>query len=309
MSQTVANLGEAGLLRLIQGYCAAGVVGDDAAVLEPPPGALVLSADLLVEGVHFSEQTTPPHSVGWRAAAANLSDLAAMGATPHSLVVGLGLPAQTPVAWVEQVYQGLRDCWDVPIVGGDLVRSAQRHLAITAVGGVERSRAIRRNQAQAGDYLLVSGSHGDSRAGLELLLQGQSEPASLIKAHQYPQPRLDLLPALAQVWHHADHIAGMDSSDGLADAVWQLCEQSGVGAIIETLPLSADLLATFPYQAEDWALYGGEDFQLVLAVPPQAVAPLLAAGCQIIGYCTATAGSIVTQRGTLNRAAAFQHYG
>ncbi len=232
-----------------------------------------------------------------------------MGATPHSLVVGLGLPAQTPVAWVEQVYQGLRDCWDVPIVGGDLVRSAQRHLAITAVGGVERSRAIRRNQAHAGDYLLVSGNHGDSRAGLELLLSNQYEPASLIKAHQYPQPRLDLLPALAEVWQYADHIAGMDSSDGLADAVWQLCDQSGVGAIIETLPLSADLLTAFPAQAEDWALYGGEDFQLVLAVPPQAVAPLLAAGCQIIGHCTAAAARIVTGVGPLNRAAAFQHYG
>jgi Thiamine monophosphate kinase len=110
----------------VQRYCPAQVVGDDAAVLAAPEGQLVVTTDVLVEGVHFSDLTTPAHAVGWRAVAANLSDLAAMGSRPQALVVGLGLPGSTPVAWVEELYQGMRDCcarWECQLVGGDLCRS------------------------------------------------------------------------------------------------------------------------------------------------------------------------------------------
>ena len=170
----VCDLGETELLRQLEPFCGPGLIGDDAAVLQPHPGqALVVSTDLLVEGVHFSEATTPAHAVGWRAAAANLSDLAAMGATPWALSIGLGLPPETPLTWVLECYQGLTDClgrYGGRISGGDLVRSPQRHLAITVLGQVPPNRLIQRRDARPGDWLVASGAHGASRAGLALLL-------------------------------------------------------------------------------------------------------------------------------------------
>ena len=119
---TVQAIGEQGLLALLQAFCPAEVIGDDAAVLAlAPEQSLVVTTDLLVENVHFSEQTTSAEDVGWRAAAANLSDLAAMGASPVGITVGLGLPGHLPVAWILSLYQGLQAClapWQTPILGG-----------------------------------------------------------------------------------------------------------------------------------------------------------------------------------------------
>ena len=123
----IADIGEPGLLQLLKRFCPAEIVGDDAAILEVPAGkSLVVTTDVLVDGVHFSEQTTTPEDVGWRAAAANLSDLAAMGAMPLGITVGLSLPPNTPVSWVERLYQGLTAClqsYQTSIVGGDVCRS------------------------------------------------------------------------------------------------------------------------------------------------------------------------------------------
>ncbi|HBE47672.1 MAG TPA: thiamine-phosphate kinase, partial [Cyanobacteria bacterium UBA11369] len=123
----IRDVGEQGLLQRLQRFCPAQIVGDDAAVLSMKPGCeLVVTTDMLVDGVHFSDRTTSPQDVGWRAAAANLSDLAAMGASPLGITVGLGVTGDTEVSWVEQVYQGMIEClgeYDTPIVGGDVVRS------------------------------------------------------------------------------------------------------------------------------------------------------------------------------------------
>lgn len=282
----VKEAGEQGLLQRLFQFCDAAVVGDDAAVLTVPSGrSLVVTEDMLVDGVHFSigmaspgVYTTSPADVGWRSVAANLSDLAAMGATPIGITVALGLPADLLVADLEDLYAGMAEClapWDMPIVGGDLCRSSVLTVAIAAFGSVHPHQVIRRSVAQPGDAIWVSGVHGASRAGLELLLhpaQGQGLGAgdrqSLIQAHQRPQPRLDLLPHLAAL--QADRIAGMDSSDGLADAVLQICRASGVGAVLERsrLPRPA-AFATWPEteQGLEWTLYGGEDFELVLCLP------------------------------------------
>ncbi|MEB3292687.1 MAG: thiamine-phosphate kinase [Synechococcales bacterium] len=292
---SVGNLGEQGLLARLQQFCPSDVVGDDAAVLSSLQTAdLVVTTDLLVDQVHFSDRTTPPHAVGWRAVAANLSDLAAMGATPIALTVGLGLPGETAVAWVEHLYQGMVDClaqFGGQIVGGDLVRSPQRTLAITAFGQVQPDRVIRRSQAQVGDLIVVTGYHGNSRAGLELLLQPNHfapipslEGDRWIEAHQYPRPRLDAIHQLGQRLAgdftqnpKSFRIAGMDSSDGLADAVLQICRASGVGAELDyrKLPIDPSLARHFPDRAVEWCLYGGEDFELVLCLPPQIVHPFL----------------------------------
>lgn len=336
----VRELGEQGLLKRLAAFCPVDMIGDDAALLQVSDGyALVVTTDTLVDGVHFSDQTTSPIDVGWRAAAANLSDLAAMGADPLGITIGLGLPGEVQVAWVEQFYQGMMDClqpYHMPIVGGDICRSPVITVAITAFGQVLPDRVIRRAAAQPGDAIVVTGVHGSSRAGLELLLypeQGQglkaNQRSQLIRAHQHPQPRLDVVPILREIgeqrtgaanpdqsapedqsdspsgYYSSDHpgsdyrIAGMDSSDGLADAVLQICRASRVGAQIER-----NLIAFPPYltawvseaQAIDWALYGGEDFELVLCLPrsmAQVLVDRLGAGAAIIGTITTEANVVL----------------
>jgi thiamine-monophosphate kinase len=280
MSITIGQLGEQKLLQLVQRFCPSDVVGDDAAVLVQPSGSLVITTDVLVDNVHFSDRTTPAHSVGWRAIAANLSDLSAMGATPIGVTVGLGLPGETAVNWVEGLYQGMTDCllkFGGDIVGGDLVRSPVRTVAITAFGQVEPGKVMRRSGAQVGDVIVVTGDHGNSRAGLELLLKPElGENALFIKAHQYPVPRVTIG---QQVNHFAT--ACMDSSDGLADAVLQICRSSQVGAILDQslLPISPVLQLAFPDRASNWSLYGGEDFELVICMPEMLVPP----GFKIVG--------------------------
>lgn len=325
---TVGQIGERGLLEIVQAYCAPGMVGDDAAILKPASGDLVISADALVEDVHFSVQTTPPHAVGWRAAAANLSDLAAMGAAPFALVICLGLPARTPISWVNEFYQGLVSCcrpWHTEVVGGDLCKSAHRFVSITVLGTVAAGSAISRQLAQPGDYLVVTGPHGSSRAGLELLLHpdlykqlSRPDRDGFIKAHQYPQPRLDIAATIRRLqWAR---VGGMDTSDGLADALLQLCQMSQVQAHVkpDAIPLAPGLKKCFPDQALEWALYGGEDFELLLSLPPDEATSLVQAapGCVIIGSISekvsdnANVGNQVVLEGLgpLQQCRTFQHF-
>ncbi|BAY10377.1 thiamine-phosphate kinase [Calothrix sp. NIES-2098] len=298
----VKDIGEQGLLARLQRFCPQEIIGDDAAVLVTTPGqSLVVTTDVLVDDVHFSNVTTSPEDAGWRAAAANLSDLAAMGASPLGIAVGLGLPGDVSVSWVERLYQGMTEClqrYNTPIVGGDIVRSPVTTLSITAFGQADPSRIIRRSAAQVGDAIVITGIHGASRAGLELLLHpeiGQNvkdaEKTALITAHQRPQPRLDVLPILWKILDSQSKIsvAGMDSSDGLADAIVQICRASGVGAIVEakkiSLPVAFEHWLT-EEQALNYTLYGGEDFELVLCLPTDAASALvekLGRGAAIIG--------------------------
>ena len=298
----VKQLGEQALLKRLQAYCPADVVGDDAALLRVAAGyELVVTTDMLIDGLHFSERTTSAEDAGWRAAAANLSDLAAMGAEPLGITVGLSLPGELEADWVEGLYRGMSACLrplNAAILGGDICRSSVIAVSITALGQVRPEQAIRRNAAQVGDVVMVTGAHGASRAGLELLLhpeQGQgltaSDRAMLIRAHQRPQPRLDVAAILREIG--ARRVAGMDSSDGLADAVLQICRASQVGARLERnwIPVPACLTAWISEaEAIDWALYGGEDFELVLCLPRPAAQSLverLGSGAAIVGSITA----------------------
>jgi thiamine-monophosphate kinase len=285
----VEDLGEQELLQRLQQFCPAELVGDDAAVLTPRPGyALVVTTDMLVDGVHFAtgaatlgKWTTSPRDVGWRGAAANLSDLAAMGAQPLGITVSLGLPPQTPVRWIDELYEGMVACLNVhqaPILGGDLCRSPILTLSITALGEVLPDQQILRSTAQVGDAIVATGRHGASRAGLELLLNPEwgkelsLQAQNILKqAHQRPTPRLDIPPLLEQI-DSTVRVAGMDSSDGLADAVLQICRASGVGAVLwqSRLPIPDALRHTQSLTEQeliDWVLYGGEDFELILCLP------------------------------------------
>ena len=295
---TVAELGEHEILSRLRPYCAA-VVGDDGAVRSLPPGEqLVVTTDVLVDQVHFSDRTLPPKALGWRAAAVNLSDLAAMAAVPMGFTIGLTLPPDTPWLWVEAVYQGFKDCLDHyggAILGGDLCRGQQRSLAITALGTVLPERALYRNRASAGQMLVATGVHGAARAGLALLLaeldlSGPTAEA-WIRAHQRPVPRFDAIAALQSHGQNLSQMAAMDTSDGLADAIIQICHQSQVGATLvrSQLPIPPGLVdAVGQTTAEQWTLYGGEDFELLLSLPPEIANTLgqTLPGSQIIGYTT-----------------------
>jgi thiamine-monophosphate kinase len=297
---TIKDIGEQGLLQKLLRYCPSDIVGDDAAVLNlESDRALVVTTDMLVDGVHFSDRTTSPEDVGWRATAANLSDLAAMGASPVGITVALGLPGEVSVSWVEALYQGLWEClqcYNTPLVGGDICRSSVITISITAFGRVRSDRAIRRFNARPGDAIAITGFHGSSRAGLELLLHPECDrdldeiaKKALIQAHQRPKPRFDVL---KHIEYETVAIAGMDSSDGLADAILQICRCSGVGAQVDRqkIPLSPALRKfVSPEQTLEYALYGGEDFELVLCLPPQQAEILvkkLGEGAAIVGTIT-----------------------
>jgi thiamine-monophosphate kinase len=324
----VKDIGEQGLLQRLQRFCPADIVGDDAALLTPTPGLeLVVTSDMLVDRVHFSDQTTAPEDVGWRAVAANLSDLAAMGASPLGLTIGLGVPGDQSVDWIERLYHGMADClctYGTVLVGGDISRAPVRILAITALGQVAPRQAIRRDRAQVGDVILVTGVHGAARAGLELLLNpawgqdlGAAARQTLIEQHQRPQPRLDVIKILRQQFPDA-RVAGMDSSDGLADAVLQICRASGVGANLTALPMPNGFLRTQSLdqsQAQTWCLYGGEDFQLVLSLPEsiaQQLQSCLDSEAQIIGQITTEPEVYLitaSERISLSLNQGFQHFG
>jgi thiamine-monophosphate kinase len=284
MAERLEDLGEWQLIERLGRFAPAGQFLDDAALLRST-GTLVVTSDVLVEGVHFSDTTTSAEDVGWRAAAANLSDLAAMGCQRGlGVTVALVAPGDTTWAWVEGVYQGLAaglQAHGGVLLGGDCSSGNQRLLAVTALGELPRADAvIRRGAGRPGDWLVCSGDHGLSRLGLALLREELSDAASTglgaslrqqaLAAHQRPQPRFDAVRALqtSQPVGSPWRVAGTDSSDGLAAAARALGSASHCQALLDpdALPL-AEGMASLP-QAQQWCLAGGEDFQLVLALEP-----------------------------------------
>jgi thiamine-monophosphate kinase len=311
-AERLQDLGEWQLIERLGRFAPPGQFRDDAALVAAP-GRLVVNTDVLVDGVHFSERTTSPHDVGWRAAAANLSDLAAMGCSRSlGLTVGLVAPPSTCWSWVEGVYQGLAACLRSHghggvLLGGDCSSGSQRLLAITALGPLDPAEgAIRRCDGRPGDWLVTSGPHGLSRLGLALLqhelsaVETQGLPDALrrraITAHQRPVPRFDAVRALhaSRPDTSAWRVGGTDSSDGLAAAAAAIAATSGCQALLERsrLPLEPGMAPLG--QAESWCLAGGEDFELLLALEPRWAERWLEAlpGSQAIGVLAeAPAGS------------------
>ncbi|MEC4806546.1 MAG: thiamine-phosphate kinase [Jaaginema sp. PMC 1079.18] len=323
----VRDVGEQGVLQRLKAFCPPEIIGDDGAVLAvASPNSVVVTTDVLVENVHFSDRTTSPEDIGWRAVAANLSDLAAMGASPLGLTVGLSLRGDISLPWLDRLYQGLSACataYQTALVGGDVCRSPVVSLAITALGEVAPHQVLRRDRARPGDAIIATGDHGNARGGLELLLNPdlgqnltQAQRETLIAAHCRPRPRLDVLPPLRSLLGE-NNCAAMDSSDGLADAIIQICTASQVGAIVEgdRLPI-APVLTQFvdPETAREWALYGGEDFELVLCLPPALAETLvsqLGSKAAIVGTIQGDRSVNLRQGDTLHPltlAQGFQHF-
>lgn len=327
-SVSVAELGERELLRRLERFAPPGQLADDAALLPSTLGSRhgVISTDVLVEDRHFSQTTTPPESVGWRAVMANVSDLAAMGADQVvGVTVGLGCPGSLPWSWLESVYQGMvraLDCHGGCLLGGDCVESPVVTLTMTAIGTVDQGGVIRRRGSRVGDWLVCSGPHGLSSYGLSLLLHGEvnSTPGSLqaqaVAAHCYPRARLDVLPRLraSQPPETPWRVAGTDSSDGLAQALHLLCGEQGLGAHVHRLPLPAAFMG-LP-DAERHCLWGGEDFELVLALEPCWARTLLERepGFHHVGVVTASRHLLLKDTrtgklGPLPPGKPFDHYG
>jgi thiamine-monophosphate kinase len=270
-------------------------IGDDAALLAVPPDAqLVLTTDALVEGVHFLAGA-PARSLGHRALAVNLSDIAAMGAAPSWMLLSLQLPL-VDEAWLREFCAGmgaLAQQHDVALVGGNLSRGP---LAITVelAGLVPRGLALRRAGARAGHLLYVSGTVGDAAAGRERLHERHDPDATaLARRFEYPQPRVALGQALRELAS-----ACIDVSDGLYVDAMRLLQASGCGGEIELerLPLSAPLRRLCGAQAPQFALSGGEDYELCFSAAPEQAAPIEAAAQRL--------GESVRCIGTVSAAAA-----
>ena len=243
-------------------------VGDDSALLTPPPQQqLVICADTLVAGRHFP-MNTDPHAIGWKAVAVNLSDIAAMGATPHSILLALSLP-QIDHDRLKAFSQGLYDCCDqfgVSLIGGDTTQSPHLTLSVTALGWVDIGQAIPRSGAKPGDLICVSGTVGDAAFALQHL----GHP--LQKRLDYPTPRCQLGAALKGLAHSM-----IDISDGLAQDLGHILKASQVGAKLqlENLPISPTLQTLDDAQKWQYALAGGDDYELCFTISPQNYEKLL----------------------------------
>lgn len=259
-------------------------IGDDAAVWRPSRSHLsVVTTDMLVEGVHFSSETMSLEDAGWRATTANLSDLAAMGARPVLGTIALGVPRGMALDQLVQLYTGIASCaldGRLAIVGGDLNTATSLTIAMTVVGEVRASDCKLRSGARAGNIVAATGPLGASRAGLDVA-NGRARLATqlageALQSHRRPVARLSEGRYLST---SANVRAMMDCSDGLSTDLARLCESSGVGARIESVPVApsaraaAEALGLDPL---DYALAGGEDFELIVAIEHRAYSYLAA---------------------------------
>ncbi len=254
-------------------------IGDDAAVLKISSSrSLLVTTDLLLEGIHFDLTYTDFYSLGWKSAAVNLSDIAAMGGVPRFCLSALGIPDGISVEQITDFYRGFNALLRVhsaSLIGGDTCSSKKGlFISITAIGEAGRSEILTRTGAAPGDRIFVTGTLGDSAAGLEILKSGGKRQATsgrrLIQKHLQPVPRVSEGRKLALSGCAS---AMMDLSDGLSSDLPHICRQSSVGAEIheERIPLSDDLgrlVRTLTKPVMHYALSGGEDYELLFTVPP-----------------------------------------
>ena len=279
---TARDVGEFGLIDAVVARLptSATVVvgpGDDAAVVLAPDGRVVATTDVLVEGVHFRLDWSSAYDVGRKAAAASLADVAAMGGTATSLLVGLAAPPDVPVAWATGLADGLRDEADAVgavVVGGDTVSSDRVVVSVTALGDLAGRSPVLRSGAQPGDRVVLAGRLGWSAAGLALLQRASSSSDAslipvLVQAHLQPTPPYALGPVLAEL----GATAMCDVSDGLVADLGHLARASGVHIDVETRrfarePLLGRAARSVGAHPLDFVLTGGEDHALVATLPP-----------------------------------------
>ncbi len=231
-------------------------IGDDCAIFRPRGSCedLLITTDMLIEGVHFRRLTHPPEAVGHKALARGLSDIAAMGGVPRFCLVSLAAGAGIDERWIERFYNGLLHLarrYSTLLAGGDLATAAQTACDVVVCGALPRGTALRRDAARAGDAIYVSGKLGGSALGL------QNQAGAAWSRHLRPQPRLPLGRFLRERIHAS---AAMDLSDGISIDLHRLALASGLEAAIDPPP-------RFPGATLEQALHGGEDYELVFTAP------------------------------------------
>jgi thiamine-monophosphate kinase len=279
---TLGHLGEFGLIRRVatgRSQPASTLVGpgDDAAVVAAPDGRVVATIDVLVETVHFRLDWSTPEQVGRRAAAANLADVAAMGAVPTSLLVGLACPATTPVATLEGLANGLwaeAEAAGAGVVGGDVASASQLMVAVTALGTLDGRPPVLRSGARPGDLVALRGRIGWAAAGLAVLQRGFRSPAVVVNAHRVPEPPYAAGPEAAQ----AGATSMIDVSDGLLADLGHVAAASGVVIDLRSAALDmparlVDVGAALGADPRHWLLTGGDDHALAATFPPDVLLP------------------------------------
>lgn len=251
------------LIQTIKSTLNSEYIGDDCAYL--PDLGIVVTQDSLVEGIHFLTEYSSPYELGWKSVTVNISDVCASGAKPMYLTIALSLPKNIGNDFVKEFYQGAKAaCGDVKIVGGDITGSDKIYISVTAIGSTKDRKISSRSNAKEGYKIIVSGEHGSSAAGLMSLKKGINYP-DFIKAHLMPVAQSKFSQEIAA---KSDcNYAMMDTSDGLADALYQIAAASNVIMSIDfdKIPHNKKL-----EEFTDWKnliLYGGEDYGLVAAVP------------------------------------------
>lgn len=282
---TVADLGEVGLVKRIVAAAGAtrgvgsGLVGpgDDAAVIAAPDGRVVVTTDVLVQGRHFRTDWSAAEDIGHKAAAENLADLAAMGARPTALVVGLAMPSTTEVAWVDGLLAGfLAEAAraGASLAGGDVVRADAIVISVTALGDLEGRDPVLRSGARPGDVVALQGYTGRAAAGLAVLSRGFRSPRALVDAHRRPEPSYDSGISAAE----AGATSLMDVSDGLLLDAARLAAASEVEIHLDSSRLAIDEVlastaAAYNLDPLQWVLGGGDDHALLATFPPDAHVP------------------------------------
>lgn len=265
-------------------------IGDDTAAWTVGDVTELLTTDTVVQGVHFTPETSTWKTVGWKGLASNLSDIASMGGDPTFAVVTLGLPEDTLVEDLDDLYTGLLDAaitYGVSIIGGDIVASPVFFMTIAQTGVIHDAPMLRSN-ARPGDQIAVTGTLGGSAAGLALLQgevpNGDTDTTALIEVHQRPVPRISDGRALM----NAGVLCAMDVSDGFLSDLTKICIASGHSAHIEAadIPVHPAASMALPQTALGMALNGGEDYELVFTASPKVMASLdgkLESGLRVIG--------------------------
>jgi thiamine-monophosphate kinase len=276
----LSRLGEFGLIEQIRRTAARGRgvrlgIGDDAAWVDHPSGTSLITADLLVEGIHFDLRWTSLVDLGYKSLAVNLSDIAAMGGVPAYVIVSLGIPARFDSKQIGEFYRGINALArnnGVALVGGDTNLGDALIISVCVIGHPPKN-PIRRGGARVGDDIYVTGTVGDSALGLKLLREKSTQlkhgpVAQLLNRHHRPTPRLA---AGALLGKEKLATAMIDISDGLLQDLGHICQASRIGAVIwnEQLPLSRAYRTVAGKQGTRYALSGGEDYELLFCARPR----------------------------------------
>ncbi|MDP9237292.1 MAG: thiamine-phosphate kinase [Chloroflexota bacterium] len=305
----VSDLGEFGLIERLRAAIPASSderlvlgIGDDAAAWRSADGYTLATTDTMVAGVHFLPGRVRWRDVGWKALAVNISDIATMGGVPSFALVTLVVPKDMAVDALDELYSGLSECaavYGVSIVGGDIVSAPAFAITVALMGAASAAPdgsplLLRRDAAQAGDAIAVTGPLGASAGGLQLLLEGDAPAGDpLVARHMRPRPRVEA--------GHAAVAAGVrcaiDVSDGLAQDLGHICDASGVDAQIRVprVPVDAATASRFPADALTMALTGGEDYELILVGSEarlRATEAALGAPITIIGQMVRGGGAV-----------------